>query len=98
MKTIYDIIISPVMTEAAYDRFENKTYTFNRNKNWRPRSKDSALFNTGDDSLYAAHFPEDLAQFANLDFAGGERVLEGRIDVGAGEMIYDPTGTQIILR
>ena len=28
MKTIYDIIISPVMTEAAYDRFENKTYTF----------------------------------------------------------------------
>jgi hypothetical protein len=77
---------------------ENKTYTFNRNKNWRPRSKDSALFNTGDDSLYAAHFPEDLAQFANLDFAGGERVLEGRIDVGAGEMIYDPKGTQIILR
>ena len=77
---------------------ENKTYTFNRNKNWRPRSKDSALFNTGDDSLYAAHFPEDLAQFANLDFAGGERVLEGCIDVGAGEMIYDPTGTQIILR
>ena len=28
MKTIYDVIISPVMTEAAYDRFENKTYTF----------------------------------------------------------------------
>ena len=28
MKTVYDIIISPVMTEAAYDRFENKTYTF----------------------------------------------------------------------
>jgi hypothetical protein len=78
--------------------WENKTYTFNRNKNWRPRSKDSALFNLGDGSLYATHFPADLAQYAGFDFGGGERVLEGCIDVGAGEMIYDPKGTQIILR
>jgi hypothetical protein len=78
--------------------WENKTYTFNRNKNWRPRSKDSALFNFGDGSLYATHFPADLAQYAGFDFGGGERVLEGCIDVGAGEMIYDPKGTQIILR
>ena len=78
--------------------WENKTYTFSKNKNWRPRSKDSALFNTGDGNLYAEHFPADLSAYANFDYAGGDRILEGAIDVGAGEMIYDPTGTQIIFR
>ena len=59
----------------------------------------SALFDTGDSNLYALHFPGDLAEdYAGLDFAGGVRILEGAIDVGAGEMIYDPKGTQIVIR
>ena len=75
---------------------ENSPCSFGRN--WRPRSRMSAVFDAGDYSLYASLFPEDLAEYAGFDYAGGERVLEGSIDVGAGEMVYVQTGVMMIVR
>lgn len=65
---------------------------------WRPRRHRSPIVNAGDGALYAARFPESLSAFRDIDYAGGERVLEGRIDVGAGEMIWDPVGMTISFR
>ena len=75
---------------------ENAATVFD--KNWRPRNHESAIVNTADEALYAALFPSDLAGFRDLDFAGGPRVLEERMDIGAGEMLYDPKGTVLLFR
>ena len=75
---------------------ENAATVFD--KNWRPRNHDSAVVNTADEALYAALFPSDLAGFRDLDFAGGPRVLEERMDIGAGEMLYEPKGSVLLFR
>ena len=67
-------------------------------KNWRPKDHDSAIINTADEALYASLFPAALAEFRDLDYAGGPRVLEDRMDIGAGEMLYEPKGAVIIFR
>ena len=67
-------------------------------KNWRPRNHESAVVNTADEALYASLFPAALAEFRDLDYAGGPRVLEDRMDIGAGEMLYEPKGAVIIFR
>ena len=70
---------------------ENKPCRFDASS-WRPKSHLAAVVNAGDGSLYVSKFPADLTAYAGLDYAGGERVLDDRIDVGAGEIIWKPTG------
>ena len=76
---------------------ENRPCRFDRS-NWRPRSRSSAVFDAGDYSLYTSHFPADLSAYAELDYAGGPRVREGGLDIGAGEMEYVQTGVMIIVK
>lgn len=76
---------------------ENRPCRFDRS-NWRPRSRSSAVFDAGDYSLYTSHFPADLSAYSELDYAGGPRVREGGLDIGAGEMEYVQTGVMIIVK
>ena len=55
-------------------------------ENYRP-ALDSALVDFADKELYDAYFPEAWERFKDVDFSGGQRVYNGRMDVGAGE--YD---------
>ena len=63
--------------------------------NWRPKRHSSAVVNAGDVTLYTSLFPAALSDFRDFDYAGGERMLEDHIDVGAGEMIWTQTGMVI---
>ena len=66
--------------------------------NWRPKRHSSAVVNAGDVTLYTSLFPMALSNCRDFDYAGGERTLEGHIDVGAGEMLWTPTGMIINFR
>jgi hypothetical protein len=59
----------------------------NLDDNFRPKAATSPLADFGDRALYDRYFPEKWAQFKDCDFAGGQRVYNGQIDVGCGE--YD---------
>jgi hypothetical protein len=61
-------------------------------ENWRPRRHSSPLVNKGDDALYMARFPEALFSYRDQDYAGGERVREGKIEIGSGEIVWKPIG------
>jgi len=72
--------------------------------NWRPRRHGSAVVNTGDNALYDANFPDLSVEplksllHKDSDYAGGARVLEEKIDIGAGEMVWSPKGLMFIFR
>ena len=66
------------------------------NSRWRAAHYDSPLVNAGDYSLYSSHFPSALSAYRDLDFIGGERVVEGRIDIGASEL--KPKGASVSFR
>ena len=65
---------------------------------WRPKTHSSPLVNAGDDILYKSLMPQSLSGYVDIDYAGGLRLLEGRIDIGAGEMVWDPIGMIISVR
>ena len=67
-------------------------------ENWRSRKHKSTLVNIGDGTLYMARFPEALSAYRDMDYAGGERILEDQIDIGAGEFIWKPTGMVLSFR
>ncbi len=75
---------------------ENASCVFDAN--WRPKRHSSAVVNAGDVTLYTSLFPAALSDFRDFDYAGGERMLEDHIDVGAGEMIWTQTGMIINFR
>lgn len=62
----------------------------NLDENFRPKSAESPLVDFGDRALYDANFPKKWVQFKDVDFAGGQRIYNGKIDVGCGE--YDWRG------
>jgi hypothetical protein len=51
----------------------------------RPSLDDATYCDKGDRSLYDAHFPSAWIRFKDRDYAGGQRVYNGWIDIGAGE-------------
>ena len=57
----------------------------------RPKTAASVLVDAGVKDYYDTHFPEQFAQFKNnRDFADGQRIYNGKIDIGCGE--YDFRG------
>jgi hypothetical protein len=42
--------------------------------------------------------PQSFLGYIDVDYAGGLRVLEGRIDIGAGENVCNPIGMIIKVR
>lgn len=76
---------------------ENTPCTFD--ENWRPKRRLSPLVDTGDLDLYNAKFPSAFSACKNLDYAGGPRVLQETIDIGAGERPYtEPQGVLLLVR
>ena len=75
---------------------ENTPCTFAAN--FRPKRHRSAIVNAADLDIYNSHFPADLTQYKDIDFAGGERVLEDLLDIGAGEMVWTQKGLMLFLR
>lgn len=76
---------------------ENNTCIFNVAKadniddNFRPKTAASMLVDAGVKDYYDTYFPAQFAQFKNdRDFADGQRVYNGKIDIGCGE--YDFRG------
>ena len=59
-------------------------------ENIRPKTKASPLVDAGDKTIYEAVFPAGWSQFKEADFACGQRIYNGQIDVGCGE--YDFRG------
>ena len=64
----------------------------NFDKDYRPLSPDdSIIVDKGWLDAYDAHFPALWARFkTNYDAAGGQRVYNGKIDIGAGEYDWRP--------
>ena len=85
--------LSAILSGCSYD--EN-TCSFsasradNLGENMRPKTAASPLVDAGSKALYDARFPKAWEQFKGRDFANGQRVYNGRIDVGCGE--YDFRG------
>ena len=48
------------------------------------------LVDAGNKDYYDEFFPEEFVQFKNLDFAGGQRIYNGQIDIGCGEYDFRP--------
>ena len=84
---------SAILAGCSYD--EN-TCSFsasradNLGENMRPKTAASPLVDAGSKALYDARFPKAWEQFKGRDFANGQRVYNGQIDVGCGE--YDFRG------
>ena len=53
--------------------------------NYRPARTDTLYCDTGSRELYDTYFPAKWIRFKGKDFAGGQRVYNGKIDIGAGE-------------
>lgn len=66
--------------------------------NWRPKRHSSAVVNMGDNALYDSKFPVGVADDKALDYSCGPRVLEGRIDIGAGELKWVRKGFMVYVR
>ena len=63
----------------------------NLGDDYRPKTAMSPLVDAGVNNYYDTYFPAQFAQFKNdRDFAGGQRVYNGKIDIGCGE--YDFRG------
>lgn len=75
--------------DPATCRFE-ASVDDNLDENSKPKSRSSALIDSGDRALYDKYYPSAWAQFKDLDIACGQRVYNGEIDVGAAE--YDWRG------
>ena len=76
---------------------ENTPCTFD--ENWRPKRRLSPLVDAGDIDLYDAKFPSAFSAYKDLDYAGGPRVLQETIDIGAGERPYtEPKGVLLLVR
>jgi hypothetical protein len=75
---------------------ENRPCRFDAD--WRPKTHGSTLVNAGDDTLYKSLMPQSFLGYIDVDYAGGLRVLEGRIDIGAGENVCNPIGMIIKVR
>ena len=56
----------------------------------RPKTAASVLVDAGVKDYYDTHFPTQFEQFKNRDVADGQRVYNGKIDIGCGE--YDFRG------
>ena len=56
---------------------------------FRPLKGDSLLVDKGSRAYYEERFPTKWTMFKDIDISGGARVLNGAIDIGAGE--YDWT-------
>ena len=79
---------------------ENTPCTFD--ENWRPKRRLSPLVDAGDLDLYNTRITSIPAQYRDLDYAGGPRVIKQTvetIDVGAGERPYsEPMGVMLLVR
>ena len=62
----------------------------NLDENFRPKTAASPLVDFGSKELYDANFPSEWVQFKGRDFAGGQRIYNGQIDVGCGEYDFRP--------
>ena len=61
--------------------------TDNLDENFRPKTAGSPLVDAGSKALYDAYFPAKWVRFKDADYARGQRIYDGEIDVGCGE--YD---------
>ena len=52
---------------------------------YRPSLNDERYCDAGDRNWYDTLFPERWARFKGRDYAGGQRIYNGKIDIGAGE-------------
>ena len=68
----------------------------NLDESFRPKSPESPLVDFGDRALYDVNFPSDWKGFKSGDIAGGQRVYNGRIDVGCGEYDFRPDFSRIL--
>lgn len=58
---------------------------------WRPLGTETGVIDGGTNDYYETYFPARWARFREgRDFAGGARVYNGRIDLGAGEYDWRP--------
>ena len=58
---------------------------------WRPLGTETGVIDGGTNAYYETYFPARWARFwEGRDFAGGARVYNGRIDLGAGEYDWRP--------
>ena len=84
---------SAVDSSSSYDpdtcRF-SAALADNLDENFRPKTVASPLVDFGSRELYDACFPAGWVQFKDLDIADGQRIYNGKIDVGCGE--YDWRG------
>ena len=62
----------------------------NLDDNIRPSSATSPLVDFGSKELYDANFPAKWVRFKGRDYAGGQRIYNGQIDVGCGEYDFRP--------
>jgi hypothetical protein len=53
--------------------------------NHRPALDDALYCDAGDRNWYDTLFPERWARFKGKDYSGGQRIYNGKIDIGAGE-------------
>ena len=64
-------------------------------ENYRPKTATSVLVDGGNNDYYV--FPEQFAQFKeNRDFADGQRVYNGKIDIGCGEYDFRPDFAKLL--
>ena len=57
----------------------------NLDANYRPKTTVSPLVDAGVKDYYDTKFPTQFAQFKDCDFARGQRIYNGQIDIGCGE-------------
>lgn len=57
----------------------------NFDDDYRPARTDTLYCDTGSRELYDAMFPAAWVRFKDKDYAGGQRVYNAKIDIGAGE-------------
>ena len=88
---------SPAAAVSNYATYDTNTCCFsaatadNLDENFRPKTKDSPLVDFGNKAHYDKYFPTAWARFrTDRDYAGGQRIYNGEIDVGCGE--YDFRG------
>jgi hypothetical protein len=75
--------------DPATCRFE-ASVDDNLDVNSKPKSRSSALVDSGDRALYDTYYPSAWTQFKDCDLRGGQRIYNAQIDVGCGE--YDWRG------
>ena len=101
MFTLNNCAIMGARSESEHIKFNEACHfsvakADNLDENYCPKTSGSVLVDAGNKDYYDEKFPAQFAQFKGRDFGNGQRVYNGRIDIGCGEYDFRPDFARLL--